>query len=93
MTKYLNPSHDKESDGTKFFVDWSYHNQVIVPEAFYEMRFCAKFYKCFIAIACAIYIGFSKIRSAESDSNCKRSLVYCVSVVDASSKMFNSESS
>ena len=31
MTKHLNPSRDKESDGTKFFVDWSYHNQVIIP--------------------------------------------------------------
>ena len=29
MTKYLNLSHDKEFDGTKFFADWSDHNQVI----------------------------------------------------------------
>ena len=29
MTKYLNPSRGKEFDGAKFFVDWSYHNQVI----------------------------------------------------------------
>ena len=31
MTKYLKSSRDKESDDTKFFVDWSYHNQVIDP--------------------------------------------------------------
>ena len=41
--------------------------------------------------ACAIYVRFSKIRSAKSDSNCMWLLVYCVSVVDASLKMFNSE--
>ena len=36
---------------------------------------------------------FQKTGSAGSDSNCKRLLVYCVLVVDASPKMFNSESS
>ena len=40
-----------------------------------------------------IYVGFLKIRSAGSDSNCKQLPVYCVSVVDASPKMFNSKSS
>ena len=41
----------------------------------------------------ALFVGFSKIGSAGSDSNCKQLLVYGVSVVDASPKMFNSESS
>ena len=31
MTEHLDPSRDKEFHGTKFFVDWSYHNQVIAP--------------------------------------------------------------
>ena len=43
--------------------------------------------------ACTIYVRFSKIESAGSDSNCNQLLAYCVSVVDASPKMFNSESS
>ena len=43
---------------------------------------------CILYGACTIYVGFSG-----SDSNCKQLLVYCVSVEDASSKMFNSESS
>ena len=41
----------------------------------------------------ALFVGFSKTGSAGSDSNCKQLLVYCMSVVDASPKMFNSESS
>ena len=53
----------------------------------------AKFYKCFMLKipACAINVGFSKIGSAGSDSNCKQLLVYCMSVVNVSPKMFNSE--
>ena len=46
-----------------------------------------------ITVTPALFVGFSKTGSAGSDSNCKRLLVYCVSVVDASLKMFNSESS
>ena len=41
----------------------------------------------------ALFVRFSKTGSAGSDSNCKRLLVYCVSVMDASPKTLNSDSS
>ena len=88
MTKYLNPSRDKESDGTKFFVDWNYHKQVIAMKCIFEHGFINA-----LKFQHALFVRFSKIGSTGSDSNCKRLLVYCVSVVDASPKMFNGESS
>ena len=61
LTKYLNPLHDKKSDGTKFFVDWNYHNQVFIPYVFMKFAFAQSFKRFILKIpACVIMLDFQK---------------------------------
>ena len=93
MTKYLNPW--MKSPMVPSFLWIGVTTTKLSPHKLFVKCVFAQFFinVLYCKFQHVLFVGFSKIRSAGSDSNCKRLLVYCTSVVDASSKMFNSESS